>query len=135
MARPLDEIVRLDRLWFWAHPERSHRCRRPDTRELALCDSNRGVPLVIAIRHLGRGPCHLSASNLSWHAAQGREIGRDLVCSRSEMSRADPSHSEIDVLRLQRGVRLPQIAGRVRKVLQKRREVSGSCYAGDVNVT
>jgi hypothetical protein len=55
MARPFDEIVRLDRLWFWAHPERSHRCRWPDTRELALCDSDYGVPLVIAIRHLGRG--------------------------------------------------------------------------------
>ena len=34
MARPLQEIVRLDRRWFRAHPERRHRCRHPDTGEL-----------------------------------------------------------------------------------------------------
>jgi hypothetical protein len=55
MAHPLDELVRLDRCWFWAHPQRQHRCRSPDPRELELCDSKRGARLVIAIRHLGRG--------------------------------------------------------------------------------
>jgi hypothetical protein len=55
MARALDDIVRLDRRWFWAHPQRQHRCRRPDKRELDLCDCDRGARLVMAIRHLGRG--------------------------------------------------------------------------------
>src|SRR5919106_3409472 len=55
MARVLDEIVRLDRRWFWAHPERRHRCRWPYTGELDFCDSARGARLVLAIRHLGRG--------------------------------------------------------------------------------
>jgi hypothetical protein len=55
MARALDEIVRLDRRWFWAHPQRQHRCRRPETAELDLCDCDRGARLVIAMRHLGRG--------------------------------------------------------------------------------
>jgi hypothetical protein len=55
MVRPFDEIVRLDRRWFRAHPERRHRCRWPDPGERAICDSNRGARLVIAIRHLGRG--------------------------------------------------------------------------------
>jgi hypothetical protein len=55
MARALDEIVRLDRRWFWAHPQRQHRCRWPETAELDLCDCDRGVRLVMAIRHLGRG--------------------------------------------------------------------------------
>ena len=45
MARALDEIVRLDRRWFWAHPQRRHRYGWPDWRELVLCE----------IRHLGRG--------------------------------------------------------------------------------
>ena len=55
MARTLEEIVRLDRRWFRAHPDRRHRCRWPDTGELKLCDSARGARLVMAIRHLGRG--------------------------------------------------------------------------------
>ena len=54
MARTLEEIVRLDRRWFRAHPERRHRCRWPDRGELDLCDSARGARLVLAIRHLGR---------------------------------------------------------------------------------
>jgi hypothetical protein len=45
MACALDEIVRLDRRWFRAHPQTRHRCRWPDTGELDLCE----------IRHLGRG--------------------------------------------------------------------------------
>jgi hypothetical protein len=53
MAHALDEIVRLDRRWFWAHPQRQHRCRWPDPPELDLCDC--GARLVMAIRHLGRG--------------------------------------------------------------------------------
>jgi hypothetical protein len=54
-ARALDEIVRLDRRWFWAHPQRQHRCRWPITCEVDLCDCDRGARLVMAIRHLGRG--------------------------------------------------------------------------------
>jgi hypothetical protein len=55
MARTLKEIARFDRRWFRAHPERRHRCRLPDTGELDLRDSAPGAPLVMAIRHLGRG--------------------------------------------------------------------------------
>jgi hypothetical protein len=55
MARTLDEIVRLDRRWFRAHPERRHRCRLPDTGEFDLYDRGRGTRLVMAIHHLGRG--------------------------------------------------------------------------------
>jgi hypothetical protein len=55
MGRQLKEIVRFDRRWFRAHPERRHRCRWPDTGELDLYDGDRGAPLVMAIRHLGRG--------------------------------------------------------------------------------
>jgi hypothetical protein len=55
MARTLDEIARLDRRWFRAHPERRHRCRWPDTGEFDLYDRGRGTRLIIAIRHLGRG--------------------------------------------------------------------------------
>jgi hypothetical protein len=53
--RPLDEIARLDRRWFRAHPERRHRCRRPDTRELDLYAGDDGGRLIIAVRHLGHG--------------------------------------------------------------------------------
>jgi hypothetical protein len=55
MARPFDEIARLDRRWFRAHPERRHRCRRPDTRELDLYTGGDGGRLIMAVRHLGRG--------------------------------------------------------------------------------
>jgi hypothetical protein len=55
MARPLQEIARLDGRWFLAHPGRRHRCRWPDTGELECFGSDRAARLVIAIRHLGRG--------------------------------------------------------------------------------
>jgi hypothetical protein len=55
MAHALDEIVQRDRGWFWAHPERQHRCRWPETCELDPCDRDRDARLVIAIRHLGHG--------------------------------------------------------------------------------
>jgi hypothetical protein len=54
-ARALDEIVRLDRRWFWAHPQKRHRCRWPDTRGFDLCNCDHGARLVVAICHLGRG--------------------------------------------------------------------------------
>jgi hypothetical protein len=55
MARPLDEIVRLDRLWFRAHSETRHHCRSPDNGELAFCENKHDPLLVMAIRHVGRG--------------------------------------------------------------------------------
>jgi hypothetical protein len=55
MARTFEEIVRLDRRWFRAHPERRHRCRRPDAGELDFRDSAPSAHLVMAIRQLGRG--------------------------------------------------------------------------------
>jgi hypothetical protein len=54
MARGLEEIARLDRRWFRAHPERWHRCRWADPGELNLCETDLGARLLIAIRHLGR---------------------------------------------------------------------------------
>jgi hypothetical protein len=107
MARPLDEIVRLDRLWFWAHPERSHRCRWPDTRELELCDGDPGVPLVIAIRHLGRG--HVLYQPVIFHGVlPNDERSAGILFALAARCRdAVPLMSEIDVLRLQRG-RRPQ---------------------------
>jgi hypothetical protein len=54
MARALDEIVRLDRHRFWAHPRRQHRCRWPDPCGLDLCECDRSARLVIAIRRLWR---------------------------------------------------------------------------------
>ena len=54
MARALDEIARLARRWFWAHPQPRRRCRSPATGEIDLCDCDRGARLVPAIRHLGR---------------------------------------------------------------------------------
>jgi hypothetical protein len=47
MARPLDEIVRLDRRWFRAHPETRYHCRALDTGELASCENNRVALLVV----------------------------------------------------------------------------------------
>jgi hypothetical protein len=55
MPRSFHDIARLDRRWFRAHPERRHRCRRPDIGELDLYDSDRSGRLVIAIRALGHG--------------------------------------------------------------------------------
>jgi hypothetical protein len=54
-AHALKEIVRFDRRWFRAHPERRHRCRWPHTGELDLCDCDGGARLVVTMRHLGRG--------------------------------------------------------------------------------
>jgi hypothetical protein len=50
--RPLDHVAHLDRRWFSVHPERHHRCRRPDVVELDLRETDYGR-LLIAIRHLG----------------------------------------------------------------------------------
>jgi hypothetical protein len=55
MPRSFDDIARLDRRWFRVHPERRHRCRRPDSTELDLYDGSHGGRLIIAMRHLGRG--------------------------------------------------------------------------------
>ena len=91
MARALEEIVRLDRRWFRAHPERRHRCRWPDTGELDLYDSNRGAPLVMAIRYLGRGRV-VYQPVIFQGAASGREISCGAVCARSSIPRADSCH-------------------------------------------
>jgi hypothetical protein len=53
MAHPLEEIVRRDRRWFRAHPERRYRCRLPAPGELDRDACNQLV--IIAIRHIGGG--------------------------------------------------------------------------------
>jgi hypothetical protein len=110
MARPLDEIVRLDRRWFRAHPERKHRCRWPHTRELAFCDNDRGMPLVMAIRHLGRGHVVYQPVIFQGVLPKDERSAGILFALAARYPQPVPLISEIDVLRLQRGVagsRLP----------------------------
>jgi hypothetical protein len=104
-ARPIETIVRLDQRWFRAHPERKHRCRWPDTGELALCDGwSRGPRLVIAIRHLGRG--HVIYQPVIFQGMLPRDERSAGVLFALAAGRSEPIPfiDEVDVLRLRRGV-------------------------------
>jgi hypothetical protein len=105
MARPLDEIVRLDRRWFWAHPQRQHRCRWPDACELDLCDSDRGARLVIAIRHLGRG--HVVYQPVIYQDAlpADEEAAAALFALAATSAEPIPVIAQMDILRLRHGLR------------------------------
>jgi hypothetical protein len=104
MARALEQIVRLDRRWFRAHPERRHRCRWPDTVELSLCDGDRGAHLVMAIRHLGRG--HIVYQPVIFQGALPRDerAAAVLFALAATSSEPIPVIGLIDVLRLRRGL-------------------------------
>ena len=52
ITRRLADIPRHDRRWFRAHPERRHRCRRPDAVEIDFYETDYGR-LIMAIRHMG----------------------------------------------------------------------------------
>jgi hypothetical protein len=105
MARPLDEIVRLDRRWFWAHPQRQHRCRWPDACELDLCDSDRGARLVIAIRHLGRG--HVVYQPVIYQDAPpaDEKAAAALFALAATSAEPIPVIAQMDILRLRHGLR------------------------------
>jgi hypothetical protein len=105
MTRTMKEITRLDRRWFRARPERRHRCRWPDTRELALCDCDRGIRPVIAIRHLGRG-CLVYQPVIFQGTLPAHEESAAALFALAATSREPvPIIPEMDVLRLQRGLR------------------------------
>jgi hypothetical protein len=105
MARALDEIVRLDRRWFWGHPQRQHRCRWPETAELELCAWDRGARLVMAMRHLGRG-C-LVYQPVIFHGAlpASEESTAALFTLAATSPEPIPVLAQIDVRRLRSGLR------------------------------
>jgi hypothetical protein len=106
MVRALDEIVRLDRRWFWAHPERRHRCRWPDTGKLDLCDSDPGARLVMAIRPLGRG--HVVYQPVIFQGAlpTDERSAAALFALAATSPEPIPVIAQMDVLRVRRGLRL-----------------------------
>jgi hypothetical protein len=105
MARALDETVRLDRCWFWAHPERRHRCRSPDTGERDLCDCDRGARLVMAIRHLGRGSVVYQPVFFQGGLPRDERSAAALFAVAATSSEPIPVIALLDVLRLRRGSR------------------------------
>jgi hypothetical protein len=103
--RALDEIVRLDRRWFGAHPQRQHRCRRPDPCELALCDCERGARLVIAIRHLGPGYVVYQPVILQGALPAHEESAAALFALAATSPEPIPLIAQMDVRRLRCGLR------------------------------
>jgi hypothetical protein len=104
MARALKEIVRLDRRWFRAHPERRHRCRWPDTVELDLCDSERGAWLVMAMRHLGRGRVVYQPAIFQGVVPPDERSAAALFALAAKSSEPIPVIAQMEVLRLRRGL-------------------------------
>ncbi|MCE3246956.1 MAG: hypothetical protein K0R41_781 [Geminicoccaceae bacterium] len=105
MAHTLEEIAHLDRRWFRAHPERRHRCRWPDTGELDLCDSDPGVRLVMAIRHLGRGHVIYQPVIFRGVLPTDERSAAALFALAATSPKPLPVVAEMDVLRLRRGLR------------------------------
>ena len=105
MARALEEIARIDRRWFRAHPERRHRCRWPDTSELDLYDGDRGAPLVMTIRHLGRG--HVVYQPVLFQGAlpADEESAAALFALAATSPEPVPVIAQKDLLQLRRGRR------------------------------
>ena len=105
MACALDEIVRLDRRWFWAHPQRQHRCRWPDPCELDLCDCDRGARLVMAIRHLGQGYVVYQPVIFQGALPASEESTAVLFTLAATSPEPIPVLAQIDVRRLRYGLR------------------------------
>jgi hypothetical protein len=105
MARPLEEIARLDRRWFRAHPERRHRCRLPDIVEVDLCDSDRGARLVITIRHLGRGHMIYQPVIFQGGLPGDERSAAALFALAATSSEPLPVVAQMDVLRLRHELR------------------------------
>jgi hypothetical protein len=105
MARAPKEIVRLDRRWFRAHPERRHRCRWPDTGELDLYDCDRGARVVMAIRHLGRGSVIYQPVIFQGVVPPDERTAAALFVLAAKSFEPIPVVAQMDVLRLRRGLR------------------------------
>jgi hypothetical protein len=105
MAHALDEIVRLDRRWFWAHPKRRHRCRSPEPGELELFEGGHGERLVMAIRHLGRGCVVYQPVIFQGALPVNEESTAALFALAAICPKPIPVLAQIDVRRLQRSVR------------------------------
>ena len=105
MARALEEIARLDRRWFRAHPERRHRCRWPDTGEFDACDSNRGAPLVMAIRYLGRGRVVYQPVIFQGALPADEKSAAALFALAAASPEPIPVIAQVEVRRLLRGMR------------------------------
>jgi hypothetical protein len=105
MAHALDEIVQLDRRWFWAHPERQHRCRWPETSELDLCDRYRGARLVIAIRYLGHGCVVYQPVIFQGALPVNEDSTAALFALAATSPEPIPVLAQMDVRRLRRSVR------------------------------
>jgi hypothetical protein len=136
MARALDEVVRLDRRWFWAHPKRWHRCRSPDAGELDLCGSDDGARLVMAIRHLGRGHVVYQPVIFQGAVPADEESAAALFALAATSPDPIPVIAQKDVLRLRRrGLRLLAQAERLPPLVATNRpqhpsgEVVLSCAA------
>jgi hypothetical protein len=104
MAYALKEIVRFDRRWFRAHPERRHRCRWPHTGELDLCDCNGGARLVVAMRHLGRGSIIYQPVIFQGVPPRDERSAAALFALAAKSREPIPVIAQTDVLRLRRGV-------------------------------
>jgi hypothetical protein len=105
MPRSLGHIGRLDRRWFRAHPERRHRCRWPDTVELDLCHSNRGEPLVMAIRHLGRGHIVYQPVIFQGPLPRDERSAAALFALAATSPEAIPVIEQMDLMRVRCGLR------------------------------
>jgi hypothetical protein len=105
MARALDEMVRLDRCWFWAHPQRQHRCRWPDPCELDHCDCDRAARLVMAIRHLGRGCVVYQPVIFQGALPASEESTAALFALAATSPEPIPVLAQVDVRRLRHGLR------------------------------
>ena len=103
-ARALEEIARLDRRWFRAHPERRHRCRWPDTVELDLYDSGRGARLAMAIRHLGRGHIVYQPVIFQGRLPRDERSAAALFALAATSPEPIPVVAHMDVLRLRQGL-------------------------------
>jgi hypothetical protein len=119
MARALEEIARLDRRWFRAHPERRHRCRWPDTVELDLCDGGRGAGLVMTIRHLGRGHIVYQPVIFQGGLLRDERSAAALFALAATSPEPIPVVAHMNVLRLRRGLH-----GLPRRTLAHRGSVS-----------
>jgi hypothetical protein len=103
-AHALKEIVRFDRRWFRAHPERRHRCRWPHTGELDLCDCDGGARLVVTMRHLGRGSI-IYQPVIFQGCRAGTRSAAALFALAAKSPEPIPVIAQTDVLRLRRGLR------------------------------
>ena len=108
MARALEEIIRRDRRWFRAHPERWHRCRWPHPDQLDFCGGDFGSRLVIPIRHLGGGRIVYQPVILEDTLPGGERAAAALFALALRDPEPIPVVAEMNVLRLQQSGAIAQ---------------------------